>query len=87
MRELTGFKDHQDTPIREGDIIEFWIDPDRGYSLSAAPGYTHMTDTVKFVDEAWYFWDEDINAGGLAATHAHACAVIGNIHDAAMFDH
>jgi len=58
MRELTGFADHQGTPIREGVIIEFWIDPDRGYSLSAAPGYAHMTDTVKFVDHQWYFWDE-----------------------------
>jgi len=84
-KEQIGLKDRTGREICEGDIVEFVVKYD--YSNPPQPTYdtadgTKMTDIVKIIDGAAYFWNEDVQNASFAWRHHDRCCVIGNIHDA-----
>jgi uncharacterized phage protein (TIGR01671 family) len=82
MKEEIGLKDKEGTPIREGDIVEFFFDADYGHGDEES-GFARMVDTVEKHGEMWYFMDHDIGCGAFAYRHNDHCRVIGNIHETA----
>ncbi len=81
MKEPIGYTDKNGTDIREGDLVEFWFDADFGVSPVAHDDYTRMVDVVEIIDGKPYFTDKDIEGSAFAWRFAHACSVIGNIHE------
>ena len=81
MRELIGLNDKDGTPIREGDIVEFFFDEFRGYG-DGASGFTRMIDVVEKHDDEWLFVSQAIGRGAYAWRHNRHCRIIGNIHKA-----
>ena len=81
MKEYTGYNDKNGTKIREGDLVRFFWDWEKGYSDSADGGYTEMIDTVRYEDGAWYIICPTIGDGAFIWRHNEHCEIIGSIHD------
>lgn len=78
-----GLNDKDGTPIREGDLVEFWFCCFNGPSDEPKEGFTRMVDEVKIIDGNAYFVDHDVQGGAFAWRYNHVCKVIGNINDLA----
>jgi len=82
----TGYKDKDDTPIKIGDLVEYYfsahpstLDPGRGtYADDASNGHTLMEDTVVEHNGYVYFMDP-VFGGGFAWRHAPHCKVVGSV--------
>lgn len=79
-REPIGLNDRDGTPIRCGDLVEFWFDADEGI-LEPEDGSesTHMIDEVCKVNGHWAFLCREVGAAAYASRYAAHCRVIGQV--------